>query len=423
MPRPAGSGLADRAGAQRALGIAGLVVLAAAAIPLAAPGPGMVPAATADDPGWLLGVYGEGLGVGPGLYYGLLWCAFAAHLCVFFAAPALSRRLVRGAAVLLVVVFALAPPLLSQDVFSYIEYARLGVLHNLNPYTHTPVVVPGDAAFPFVGWADSTSAYGPLFTLGTYPLAWASVPVALWGLKAVAAASVLALAALVAALAPARGVDPKRGAVMVALNPLVLVHVVGGAHNDETMMLLALSGCAAVLAGRELSGGIALVAAAGLKVAAVFVAPFALLGTRRPLRLLGGVALGVTALGVIGLLAFGPHALDSIALVGENQGRVSSFSIPNLMSELLNADIESVRAVALGAYLVLLAALLIWVSRGADWLRGAGWAAFGLLLASAWLLPWYIVWALPLAALSRDNRLIAGVFALTALQLAARIPL
>jgi hypothetical protein len=401
----------------------------------------MVPAATGDGPAWLLGVYGGGLGVEPGLYYGLLWLAFAAHLCVFFAAPALDRRLVRGGATLLVVLFALAPPLLSQDVFSYIEYGRLGALHDLNPYTHAPAALPGDAAFPFVGWTDSPSAYGPLFTLGSYPLAWVSVPVALWGLKAAAAASVLALALLVSAMAPARGIDPRRGFVMVALNPLVLVHVVGGAHNDATMLLLALSGCAGVLALRELGGGVTLVSAVALKVSSAFVIPFALLGAtksptgqrRRPRgrlgpvggvgRLLCGAALALVAISLLSYATVGWHWLDALGVAGENQGRVSSFSIPNLLSELLNADIEAVRAVALAAYLGLLAGLLFWVQRGADWLRAAGWAAFGLLLATAWLLPWYVVWALPFAALSRDERLVAGVFALTALQLAARVPL
>ena len=51
------------------------------------------------------------------------------------------------------------------------------------------------------------------------------------------------------------------------------------------------------------------------------------------------------------------------------------------------------------------------------------WAAVGLLLATAWLLPWYLIWALPLAALSRDRPLQLLVLALTAFQLGTRIPL
>jgi hypothetical protein len=373
--------------------------------------------------GWLLGLYGEGLGVGPGAYYALLWVAFAAHLCVLFAAPALDRRLIRAASVALIVAFALAPPLLSQDVFSYIDYARLGVVGDLNPYTHDPTALPGDPAFPYVGWADSSSAYGPLFTLATYPLALLSVPGALWTLKAVAAASVLALALLVARLAPARGVDPRRGFVMVALNPLILVHVVGGAHNDATTMLVALAGCAAVLVAREASGGFAVAAATGLKLSAAFVAPFALLGATRPRRLVLGACIALATTAAAGFLAFGPHFFDSATLAGENQGRVSNYSLPNLLSEATNVDVDAIRALTAVAYLVFLAGLLRWVRRGADWVRATGWAAIGLLLATAWLLPWYIVWALPFAAISRDERLVAAVLALTALQLAARIPL
>ena len=421
--KPAESGLAERPRAQRALGIAGLVCLLAAAVPLVAPGPGLVPAARSDGPGWLLGVYGHGLGVGPGAYYALLWVAFVSHLCVLIAAPALDRRLIRGVALIIVIAFVLAPPLLSQDVFSYISYARLGALHGLNPYSHAPIELAADPSFAHVGWTESPSSYGPLFTLATYPLALISVPAALWTLKAVAAASVLALALLVARIAPSRGVEPRRGFVIVALNPLVLVHVVGGAHNDATTMLVAVAGCAAVLALREYSGGAAVVTAIGLKMSAAFVAPFALLGAFRRRRFLAGAALVAVAIGIAALIAFGTHALDSAELVGENQGRVSNYSIPNLLSELLGVGIGPMRALTAAAFAVLLLALGRWALRGGDWIRATAWAALGLLLSSAWLLPWYIVWVLPFAALARDNRLITAVLALTALQLAARVPL
>jgi cytochrome c biogenesis protein CcdA len=61
--------------------------------------------------------------------------------------------------------------------------------------------------------------------------------------------------------------------------------------------------------------------------------------------------------------------------------------------------------------------------RGFDWVRAAGWTALGLLLASAWLLPWYLIWPLPLAAISRDRALQLLTLALTAYQLGARIPI
>lgn len=440
-PPAAGPKLAAKS-RQGALGLAGLAGLALTAVPLAAPGRALVPAASGSAPGWLLGFFGEGLGIGAGLYYFLLWLAFASYLCVLIAAPALDRRLLWWLSCALVLGFALAPPLLSQDVFSYIDYGRLGALHGLDPYLHAPAAAPSDPAFSYVGWADSASAYGPLFTLASYPLAWLPLAVALWTFKAMAAASVLALAAVVARIAPGRGIDPRRGLAMVALNPLVLVHVVGGAHNDAMAVALAIGGCGALLARREASGGAALVSALALKISSAFVIPFALLGTRhspggrkvvygltdRPIdlgmrRFAIGAALAAAILGLLSLLAFGWHWLDAFALVGENQGRVSNYSIPNLLSELLNLDIELLRGLALGAYLALIGALLAWVWRGGDWIQASGWAGLGLLLTSAWLLPWYLIWVLPFAALSRDRRLIAAVLALTALQLAARLPL
>jgi hypothetical protein len=288
-----------------------------------------------------------------------------------------------------------------------------------------PIEVPGDPALRHVGfgWRYEVSAYGPLFTLATYPLGLVGVPLALWTLKGLTAAAVLALAALCARLAPARGVNPNTAAAFVALNPLVLVHVVGGAHNDALMMLLVMLGAAGVLALREGSAGAALVAGAAVKVSALFAAPFALLGARLRIRLLGGAALAVAACLAASLAAFGSHALDGVGLVGENQATTSHYSIPATLSRILGVDVDALRLLALLSYGALLAYLLRWTWRGGDWLQAAGWAAFGLLLASGWLLPWYLLWALPLAALARDRALAGALLVLTAFQLVNRIPL
>ncbi len=64
------------------------------------------------------------------------------------------------------------PILLSTDVFSYIAYARMGVVHGINPYLHGPVAIVGDPVFHYVGhdWLHVATAYGPLYTLLSYPL-------------------------------------------------------------------------------------------------------------------------------------------------------------------------------------------------------------------------------------------------------------
>ncbi len=374
-------------------------------------------------PGWVRGVYGAGLGVGGGTYYGFLWLAFASYLAILAGARALGRRAVWTAIAAAVTVFVLAPPLLSADVFSYISYARLGAVHGLNPYDVTPAAVTSDPSFAHVGWRHSVSAYGPAFTLATYPVALLGVPAALWTLKAASGAAVIGLAALTARLAGRRGADPLAAAAFVALNPLVLVHVVGGGHNDALMMLLLMAAIAAVTVASEGSGGAGVVTAAAVKVSAAFAAPFALLAAARRPRLLGGALVAAAVVTAAGAATFGSRVLDSVGLAGENQALTSRYSVPSTIARGVGVGVEPVRLVALVAFVALVAWLLHRVWRGGDPWRATGWAAFGLLLATGWLLPWYVIWALPLAAIARDRALAASVLALTAFQLVNRVPL
>lgn len=348
-------------------------------------------------------------------------------------------RSITMAILVAVAAFALAPVLLSHDVYSYVDYARLGAVHGLDPYVYPPAAAPFDPAYARVTWIDATSAYGPLFTLATYPLAWLPVWLAVASLKALAALSVLAIALLVARIAPARGVSPVAAAAFVALNPLVLIHVVGGAHNDGLAMLAATVGIAATLSAREASAGAAFIAALAIKAPAALAAPFALLNAAQmkpfaPQRgpkasfspaaqILAGAGVTTLVLATGAYAAFGWNWLDAIGLAGENQGRTSHMSVPITLARITGLDPTVVRATALILFAAAFAYLLLRTWRGADWLRCAAWASFALLLATAWLLPWYLIWTLPLVALSRDRPLQLLTLALTAYQLPARMPL
>ena len=342
------------------------------------------------------------------------------------AAPRLGVSVVAALILVAVLVFACTPILLSHDAFSYVDYARLGVRHGLDPYVNAPDAAPADPAFAHVTWTETPSAYGPLFTLATYPLAWLPVWLAVAVLKAVAAISVLGLAWVVARLAAWRGVDPARAAAFVALNPLVLVHVVGGAHNDGLAMLLAMVGVAALVVRRDYSAGASLVASAAIKSSSLFVAPFAFVEAIRN-RTLKQFVLGAVAAALVivlaGYLAFGWDWLHAFGLAGKNQRRTSHLSIPTTFARLSGIDEGAVRVAALAIFGAAVIWLLAWTWRGADWIRAAAWAGTGLLLASSWLLPWYLVWPLPLAAAARDRLLALVLLALTAYQLGARIPL
>jgi hypothetical protein len=127
--------------------------------------------------------------------------------------------------------------------------------------------------------------------------------------------------------------------------------------------------------------------------------------------------------GVAAYLAFGWDWTHAFGLAGENQDRTSYMSIPITFARLTGLDADPVRTAALVIYGLGFASLLLWTWRGGDWIRAAAWASFGLLLATSWLLPWYLIWALPLVAISRDRPLALLTLGLTAYQLGARIPL
>lgn len=404
---------------------AAATALALIAIPLAAPGAELVPGAADSAPGWLLGVFGDGFGLSGGAYLGLLYAAFLAWLVLIIRIDALSRRALSVLLGALLLLFALAPPLLSLDVFSYISYARLGVENGLNPYDFAPLAIPMDeAAMRVEDFRDAVSVYGPLFTLASYPLGALGVPAALWALKVLAALSVAGIAVLSSRLAASRGADPRVAAAFVALNPLVLVHVVGGAHNDALMMLLAVLGVALVLSARPLGGGVALVGGIAVKAAAALSVPFAIVGTgsRERRGLLIGITAAAAVVGVMALAIFGTGALEALSVAGNNQSTVSRWSVPATISRGTGIDVDLLRTLLGGAYAIAVLGLLGWVARGGDWVRAAAWAAFGLLVASAYMVPWYLIWVLPLVAISRDRGLLAATVALTLFQVPNAVP-
>ena len=198
------------------------------------------------------------------------------------------------------------------------------------------------------------------------------MPAALWSLKAIAGLSIAAIAALVARLARLRGVDPATAVAFVALNPLVLVHLVGGAHNDGLMVAVAMAAIAAALTSRPALAGAGFVAAAAIKVSAVLYAPFALVGSRERGRLVAGALAALALFAAVSLLAFGPHVSEAFSVAGGNQDRISRWSVPATLARITGADVDLFRVLAGVAYAAAVAALLVASSRGLDWVRAAG---------------------------------------------------
>jgi alpha-1,6-mannosyltransferase len=230
------------------------------------------------------------------------------------------------------------------------------------------------------------------------------------------------------------GREPVVPAALVGLNPLVLVHVVGGAHNEALVVLLTVAGVVVWVAGRrsQVAGTALSSLGAGIKASAGLVVPFLVVGSREQWRrALVAAVLVFVAMAVLGLAVFGTHALDALSFLNSNQARSSRWSFPYKTAQLLGAvlpgDRLDYRTAARVLYGVAFAGVFVWLLwrtwRGADPVRAAGWATFAILVASAWLVPWYVLWLLPLAALAGDRRLMAASVALSAWMLVIAVPL
>jgi hypothetical protein len=317
------------------------------------------------------------------------------------------------------------------------------IVHHLNPYTTIPISEPhNDPSYALSNWHQLLSPYGPLFTLLTFAVVPLGVAASFWALKGVLALASLATLVLVWKCARLLGRDPVTAIAFVGLNPIVLVWGLGGDHNDFLMLFLIMLGFYLLLLARaraaageraevarhrvalrlhapEVGAGAAFVTAAGIKASAAVLLPVVLVSLLRRPRALVNVLLGMVAAGAIvgalSLIAFGLHIPD----LNTQSRLVTNESVPNLIGLALaqGGETETVREVMSGllAAAILLCCWSVWRRRSpsSDARSGeaeraftaSGWANVALLVTLSWVLPWYVLWALPLAALSRSRRL------------------
>jgi hypothetical protein len=382
-----------------------------------------VPGSLSGFPGWMHGPLSElGPTLTPSAGSLLLVALCACYGLVLASARHLGLRSALVAIGCAHLAFMLAAPLYSADIFSYLDYARLGVLHGLDPYLHGAANAPHDAVRRYVRWYNVSSPYGPLFTIASYPLAWLDVPTAFWTLKALSCAASLGCVGLVARIARQLERPAVPALLFVGLNPVLLAYGVGGGHNDFLAVLAALAAVTLALDHREGAAGGGFVVAAALKLPAGVALPFLLIA-RRSRRGIAGAGAATAGIAVVSALVFGSGALSLVGQLAKQQGWVAGLSVPSVIAHGLGLPgvTPGIRIVD-GLLLVAGLAVLLWRTwRGADWLRATGWATLLLLLTSAWLVPWYVVWLLPLAAVAGDARLRIATLAFTAFVVITRI--
>ncbi len=399
------------------------------------------------------------------LFTGGLVVMYASYVAGLKYVPKLQARWAIGAVGAVQASFFLSPPLALTDIFNYVNYGRMEVVHHLNPYTTIPVLEPhGDPSYYLSNWHQLLSPYGPLFTLMTFALVPLGVAASFWAIKAVLGLVSLATILLVWKCARILGRDPVAAIVLVGLNPIVLVWGLGGDHNDFLMVFCIVLGfylllrCGAWVAGDrskigqqaavdpqvnrsedragwrgdvlgwlwplaplQIGAGAAFVTAAAIKASGAILIPVVLVALLRAPRRVVQVVLGMAAAGAAvaaaSLSAFGLHVPD----LSTQSKLVTSLSAPNLLGLALGSggETESLR-LALSVVLVgSVGICCVSAWRRRDAITASGWVTVALLLTLGWVLPWYVLWLLPLAALSGSRRLrttalVLGVYLIVA---------
>ncbi|HEX6208676.1 MAG TPA: hypothetical protein VF058_10020 [Actinomycetota bacterium] len=318
------------------------------------------------------------------------------------------------------------PLFLSRDVYSYAYYGRMVSRYGVNPYLFTPGQFLQDPFYLYVShfWIDSPSVYGPAFSALA---GWAtgiasSVPGTVDAFKLVAA--VAGVGTMLAVVAAARQVRPRRAAfagLLIGWNPVLIFHNVAGGHNDALVGLAVALAALLVLSRRDVLATGVLVLGCLVKATAVIPLAMLVVGSvaarpkgRRLRSLAAHAAMGL----VVGL----PFVIRFFSLEDPSMGQLelatrqgwlapSRFLVVTLR-EAVNAvagetagDLTS--ALIRIVFPVVLALVLVsigrHVARRPDRIRpelivaAMGWATlFGLMMAPI-LLPWYAAWMIPLA--------------------------
>ncbi|MCW8376576.1 polyprenol phosphomannose-dependent alpha 1,6 mannosyltransferase MptB [Streptomyces justiciae] len=331
----------------------------------------------------------------------------------------------------------LAPPLFSRDVYSYLAQGAMVDAH-MDVYAHGPAQLGGplaDEVAPI--WRHTGAPYGPVFLAVASALAGLTrgeLPAGLFGMRLVALSGVALMAAALPRLARHSGADPAAALWLGALNPLVLLHLVAGAHNDAIMLGLLGAGLVAALGRWPVVGAVLVTLAALVKAPAVLgLAAVVVLQTRagrRPAKAVLTTALAAAATTVVATAAAGtgygwiralstPVSPQNWALTSL-LGRATGALLEHLGSDLAPLAVPAWHALGIALTAGLVAA--IW------WrLRPRPVYALGLSLATVAafgpaIRPWYALWGLfliaaaaPTASVRHRVAAVTGVLALATL--------
>lgn len=318
---------------------------------------------------------------------------------------------------------------LSRDVNSYAAQGKM-VLSGLQPGTDSVSDLPRgpyrDVIDPL--WAHTPAPYGPLangVAAGIVAISGSSPALAVVLFRLMALASVLIAGLLVPRVASAVGTLPAHAFALGILNPVIVVHVVGGAHNDALMLPLLLAGVLLCVRGRRLFGILVTACAAAVKLPAMVAVGFEGWhwpgkGATLPRRIAAAAA--ATSVGVATIIALSLTSglgLGWISAMGASSSKVmSSFAPATLLGLATTASLQTIlapesvdigtviaiwRAIAM-AIGVVLSGMILLRSTTIGEVRSIGLVLIVLALAGPLLFPWYIAAGVVLIAAGGAGR-------------------
>jgi hypothetical protein len=328
----------------------------------------------------------------------------------------------------------LGAPLFSRDVYAYAGQGNL-VVGDIDPYTYGPGALVGKWAFGVDdAWRFSPSPYGPVWMWLSgrcVALSHNHVVPAVFMLRGLAVLGMLMIAWSLPRLARSHGVLPQRALWLGLANPFVLVHGIGGAHNDALMIGLLMVALA-VVTGRptvpRLAVATALITVAALvklpAIAARGFLPMLHPGWRLRVRTTLLVAFVAATTGVLVTWWVG-LGWGWVKTLGTGSARLSIFSPVTGIGVLVDHALRWlgvvdtpgevtrwVFAVSFGvAGLVALTLLLRAHHLGA--MRALGLAMVAVVALAPVVQPWYLLWGLVLLAAVGGERVLLALGALS----------
>lgn len=226
------------------------------------------------------------------------WLLMAPHVGAFRGRASISTRSLVTTYLVWITPIVCTAPVFTQDIYSY--FAQGSILRQgLDPYAAGPVEILGSdhplaRSVPFI-WAHSPSPYGPVALGINAAISGLSNDAVLSGVIAhrlVGITAMLAGAWATTKLARRCGVEPVAALWLGIVNPLTILHLVGGIHNEGLMLGLILVGMELGLRGVDELGG----RAASAKGWAEFLASGVLLACAGLVKVTGFVGLGFTGM-------------------------------------------------------------------------------------------------------------------------------